>query len=977
MTDSNPQPLDDEQQLAALLRTVSPDAPPPEAEVLAKLRSETTVVFLKSTLLSPPLNVQPLTTRVTAADNEPITSVHRPMHTSFSGASMKFIISLTTVALAIVGVWFAQKPTHASTLKLGDVLAKLDKADVLQFAVTQDGATANVWVRQPGMVRWEDSPTTYRIARGSRLWRIDEAGTSASKSDTLSKDEHVEIAKADAVGDSASNAQSYAVGDSAGNRTPEESAGAGSGTFTSADLASEHNPWFGNDGRVDLIAMLNVRPDDRESLLRSEPAGIETFAGKSCLVYRHIVPAAGESYRLEVFVDQKTEQLVGITARDPKAAGGPPLAEMTLVAMNVQVDEAKFRVPVKLAESDRIGKVTDTQGIVTLRPVGSRRWTPVCRQLLVQPGDWIRTDVRGANAATIELDSKVTLIVGPATLIEMVTPNEARLHAGTVQIARTKQAPNDFKLTGVQADDAVVFSEPGKKLVRLDQVEKLTEVKGKPVWLAGYEGTSAEDSIGSLIVNVDGREQSLSVGEHHVTVEIRDQIARTTIEETFVNHTDSRLEGQFHFPLPQDASISGFGMWIGGELIEADIVEKQRAREIYETILREKRDPGLLEWTGGNIFKARVFPIEAHSDKRIKIVYTQVLPLRGNRFRYSYALKSELLQTNPLKSLNIRVLVNSAVPLVQVDSPTHTCRTQLTKHSAELEFTAQEYTPTRDFEMVCEVDHRENDLLVIPHRRGDDGYFLMQLMPPGAEGQWTREVIPDGEPLELLLLCDTSGSMDSSMRQTQAQFVTTLLTSLGEKDRFILATTDVDTQWAFEDFVPSNDANVATVREFLDGRISLGWTDLDQAFAAVLKKAKSGCQIVYVGDGIVSTVESDPAAFVNRLKSLAHEQNPNRNRGADAPRSPVFHAVSVGSSYESIVLKGIASLGGGSMRQISGETTPQETALELLNEIAQPGLKNVNVEFRGVQVAAVYPEQLPNIAAGTQQILVGRYLPQG
>jgi len=39
--------------------------------------------------------------------------------------------------------------------------------------------------------------------------------------------------------------------------------------------------------------------------------------------------------------------------------------------------------------------------------------------------------------------------------------------------------------------------------------------------------------------------------------------------------------------------------------IEGDVVEKQRAREIYETILREKRDPGLLEWTGGNLFKAR------------------------------------------------------------------------------------------------------------------------------------------------------------------------------------------------------------------------------------------------------------------------------------------------------------------------------------------------------------------------------------
>ena len=94
-------------------------------------------------------------------------------------------------------------------------------------------------------------------------------------------------------------------------------------------------------------------------------------------------------------------------------------------------------------------------------------------------------------------------------------------------------------------------------------------------------------------------------------------------------------------------------MWINGELIEADVVEKQRAREIYEEILRQKKDPGLLEWTGGNIFKARVFPIEARSEKRIKIVYTQVLPMRSNRYRYSYGLRSELLQKTPLRELSL------------------------------------------------------------------------------------------------------------------------------------------------------------------------------------------------------------------------------------------------------------------------------------------------------------------------------------
>ena len=52
-----------------------------------------------------------------------------------------------------------------------------------------------------------------------------------------------------------------------------------------------------------------------------------------------------------------------------------------------------------------------------------------------------------------------------------------------------------------------------------------------------------------------------------------------------MNATDVTVEGQFHFPLPADASISGFGMWIGEELVEADIVEKQRARAIYGDIL--------------------------------------------------------------------------------------------------------------------------------------------------------------------------------------------------------------------------------------------------------------------------------------------------------------------------------------------------------------------------------------------------------
>ncbi len=116
---------------------------------------------------------------------------------------------------------------------------------------------------------------------------------------------------------------------------------------------------------------------------------------------------------------------------------------------------------------------------------------------------------------------------------------------------------------------------------------------------------------------------------------------------------------------------------------------------------------------------------------------------------------------------------------------------------------------------------------------------------------------------------------------------------------------------------------------------------------------------------MVTTGDADPVAFSKRLRRLCEDKECS------------FHGVTVSSSYESIVLKTIASLGGGSVRQISGERTPQTVAVELLAEMTQPVIRDLRVSFEGLRVARVYPEELPNLAAGTQQILLGRYLPEG
>ncbi|MBT6154013.1 MAG: hypothetical protein HOL01_17015 [Planctomycetaceae bacterium] len=695
----------------------------------------------------------------------------------------------------------------------------------------------------------------------------------------------------------------------------------------------------------------------------------EVVDGVECHVFRTVIRNGDRDLLVEAFADIKTKQLRSIVcwANGNSKRTGPPIAELKLIARNVPVDELKFVVAKTLTEDGRIGKIVDRQGIVSLKPLGAQRWTPVVRNLVVKPGDWIRTGRRGANAVQVVMEAGYRVTVGPATLIEVTAVDSIKIHNGEAQIEGSKKPHAKLTLVGPNKQ-AVGFGRNTVLLHRVIADGALQRIKQKPIWLQGFEGTSANESLGSLIANVKdgGNSVNLSIGYHKVNVEIRDQIARTTIEESFVNHTDSRMEGVFHFPLPQDASISGFGMWINNELIEADVVEKQRAREIYEAILREKKDPALLEWTGGNIFKARVFPIEPHSEKRVRITYTQVLPMRANRYRYSYGLRSEMLQTTPLRELSLNVTVNSALPLKKVHSPTPDVRTQMTAHSARLEFEEQEYTPTRDFEVVCEVDARQSDVVVIPHRRGDDGYFMVQLTPPSAQGNWQRELLPDGDPMELLLVCDTSGSMDSHNRRLQSDFVSSVLASLGDDDRLNVAVADVDCNWLFTKPVAATKENVKLIQQRLLARPSLGWTDLDRTFASIQKKAGKNSHVIYIGDGVVSAGDADPQAFVARLGKLYD----GKTRGT-------FHAVSVGSSFESVVLRAIARLGGGSLRSIDGEQTPQRVSLELLNEIAQPGLRDIEIEFRGVQVAAVYPDRLPNLAAGTQQILIGRYLPTG
>ncbi len=836
-----------------------------------------------------------------AAGSPPVTPAP-PRRSSMSALLARLSAAAVAAAVLIAaGLYFLSTPPGPAPL--AQVLDRVADADALHLRVTKNGQTGEVFVAASNKLRWEESADRYLIAQGQNVYRIDERA----------------------------------------NRV----------TPGVADYFRPDRPG------LDVFGLLGLPRPNPEALREARPAAVEKD-GVAVNVYRlALADRDGTPLTVEAEADAATGHLRAVQAFAARGGAAQLVASLLVVAQGQPVPPEKFAVSNTLSEDGRVGKVVDVQGVVSVKPVNYSRWTPVRPNVLLMPGDWVRADVRGANAATLRLLPQAAVIVGPGALVEVIKPTLIRLHEGEAEISPAKNTPIELLGPGGQK---VVVKERGFYRVQNEQVAQAKE----PLWLKGFKGATANESIGSLVAKVDGRNVALSVGSHKVTVDVRDQIARTTIEETFVNHTDAQLEGQFHFPLPPDASISGFAMWIGDQMVEADVVEKQRAREIYEEIMREKRDPGLLEWTGGNVFKARVWPIFAHSEKRIRITYTQVLPLKGNKYRYSYALQSEMLQQHPLKDLSIDVKVSSEVPLKSVTSPTHACRADQTEHSAHLEFAAQEYTPTRDFEAVVEVAEQAPVVAVVPHRRGEDGYFLCQVTPPAGPAP-DRDLVADAGPLDLRLVCDTSASMDPGQRGHQNAIAAALLDALTPKDTFNLAACDVNADWAFDKPQPATPENVQKARTFLAGRVSLGWTDLDRAFDSALKQCGPRTQVVYLGDGIVTAGDANPQAFAERLKAMYQASG----------TTATLHAVALGSAFEPAVMKVIGGLGGGSFRRVTSEQPPVAVALELLGEMTRPPVRDLKVEFKGWKTAMVYPQVLPNLVPGTQQILIGRYLPEG
>ena len=141
-----------------------------------------------------------------------------------------------------------------------------------------------------------------------------------------------------------------------------------------------------------------------------------------------------------------------------------------------------------------------------------------------------------------------------------------------------------------------------------------------------------------LLKPVNGPADTVFMKSHHVNVTINNGFARTEVDQVFGNNAEQDLEAVYSFPVPKQASLSELSLWLDGQEILGEVLEKQQAQKIYEEQKQKGRSTALAEKDDYKTFDVKVTPVRAGGETRVRLVYYQPLEIDANIGRYVYPL---------------------------------------------------------------------------------------------------------------------------------------------------------------------------------------------------------------------------------------------------------------------------------------------------------------------------------------------------
>jgi len=475
--------------------------------------------------------------------------------------------------------------------------------------------------------------------------------------------------------------------------------------------------------------------------------------------------------------------------------------------------------------------------------------------------------------------------------------------------------------------------------------------------------THSAGAAGMLIAD-SGFGGVLEIKEQDVKVTINNGVAVTEVEQVFLNTENRVVEALYTFPVPKGASVSNFSMWIGGKEMIGEVVEKQRARQIYESYKQTRRDPGLLEQVDYKRFEMRVFPIAAGAEQRVKITYAQELDYDHDTANYVYPLATVTTAKADQRTRGrfaFSLEAKSEVPIVEMKSPSHGDEFVVAKHAAnywQAALETREGDLNRDLVIVYQMERARTGLdLVASKHAGEDGYLLLTLTAG-------KELEAAGGGSDYVFVLDVSGSManDSKLSLSRGS-VERFVAALEDDDCVELIAFNITARTLFGGLKPATAEAKTQAEEFLRAQRAVGGTVLRPAIEAAYRyrQADRPLNVVILSDGM--TEPQEQAELVRLI--------------GERPAGVTVFCVGVGNEVNRPLLTQLATEAGGLAAFVSAGDDFERQAQAFRRKLTRPAAKQVKLTFQGGEVYDQEPATLPNLYYGQPIRLYGRYRTSG
>ena len=476
--------------------------------------------------------------------------------------------------------------------------------------------------------------------------------------------------------------------------------------------------------------------------------------------------------------------------------------------------------------------------------------------------------------------------------------------------------------------------------------------------------TLPETRAAGLLIADGGFGGILELKEQDVRITINNGVAVTKVTQVFHNTEKRQVEALYTFPVPRGASVANFSMWINGKEMVGEVLEKKRAREIYESYKQTRRDPGLLEQTDFKTFEMRIFPIGPDADQKVQITYYQELDVDHDWATYIYPLATSSrkeLASQASGRFALGLEVKSAIPIVAMESPSHADGFVIAEHTdnyyqASLE--TANGSLARDIVLAYQLSRPQTgvDLITSAHGK-EDGYFCLTI---SAGDDLARK--EDG--MDYVFVLDISGSMAQDGKLLLSKdSLGSFINELGDKDRFEVLTFNVQPSLAFKELRAGTDESKQQAAAFLATQQARGGTVLNPALTTAYRYANPDrpLNVVILSDGL--TEQEERRTSLELIKSR--------------PRNAHVFCIGVGNDVNKPLLEQLATDAGGLAAFLSREDNLSRQAKAFRRKLTRPVATDLKLDFAGLQVSDVEPKTVPNLYHGAPIRIYGRYKGNG